>query len=77
MMLRGQIMGVKDIKMPTKKPRLVCYLPNGAPVWNYGADDILDDLCIYLAQPDEANEAATEQPESEALEDDGNDIRKP
>ena len=38
---------------------------------------LLAPVLIHLAGFDELNEAAIEQPDSEALEDDGNDTRKP
>jgi hypothetical protein len=65
--------------MPTKKPVLLGHTPSGVPVYDYAPDEpLLWPLLVALAQPDEAlSEAATEQPESEALEDDGNDTRKP
>lgn len=46
------------------EPLLVCYLPNGAPVWNLIPDEYpLADLGVTfakpdLAQPDEANDCA-------------------
>jgi hypothetical protein len=71
-------MTVEDIKMPTKKPVLLGYTPRGTPVYDYAPDKpLLAPLLIHLAGFDELNEAAIEQPESEALEDDGNDTRKP
>jgi hypothetical protein len=64
-------------KMPTKKPLLVCYLPNGAPVLNYAPDEFpLARLGAYLAQPDDPNETAPAPPDLETPKDDDGDEAK-